>query len=355
MARRFGSRRRGFTLIELLVVIAIIGVLIALLLPAVQAAREAARRAQCLNNLKQIGLAIHNYESVNGSLPMGHLGKVRNCPFGDPCDSLNCFYGHTWISYILPFLEGGAQYNSVNFHLTYRYRAQITAYSNKVATLICPSDSPAETLPAGYVSTFQTSYAGVRGVTENFYYSWGSSASAPNADRCGAIDSEGLFGTNIAYRFAEVIDGLSATLMVGEVSRFKDEPSGSNFNFGNIGGAWVGPPWTGSPAWPGDIRISSGAFLVPRINAPPVKNGGPSCLVSTGPFYLPTLGNPPGWVTSAECLNLGQFGFRSLHPGGANFLFADGSVKFLKESINMSTYRALGTRALAEVISTDAY
>src|SRR5271170_6074353 len=113
-------RRRGFTLIELLVVIAIIAVLIALLLPAVQAAREAARRSQCVNNLKQIGLAIANYESSGGSYPMGTMGHSR------PFDGCVTYWGHTWIAYIMPYLEASNTFNTINFQLNYQYQAQFT-------------------------------------------------------------------------------------------------------------------------------------------------------------------------------------------------------------------------------------
>jgi len=343
--------RRGFTLIELLVVIAIIGVLIALLLPAVQAAREAARRAQCINNMKQLGLAIHNYESSQGSFPMGNMRGSREF------DNCATFWGHTWVSYILPYIEGGSQFNAVNYSRVYNSVSQFTAFRMKNATFLCPDDTKNTDLTqSGFIATFQTSYAAVRGLTENMYYSWGTGATAPNADRCGAIDSEGIFGANIAFKIADILDGTSGTMMVGEQSRFQEEPSGSTFNFGNVGGAFGGPDWvTGVQTWPGDIRVTSGAYLVPRLNALPVKNGGPACLTSTGPFAYPTLGNPPGWVNSPACLDLGQFGFRSKHPGGANFLFGDGSVKFIKQTVDKNTYRALGTRDKGEVVSGDSY
>jgi prepilin-type N-terminal cleavage/methylation domain-containing protein/prepilin-type processing-associated H-X9-DG protein len=348
---RHNAPRRGFTLIELLVVIAIIGVLIALLLPAVQQAREAARRIQCTNNLKQIGLAFANYESTQGSFPMGRLTRSRQ---RDNCTTV---FLHTWAAYVLPYMESTAQYNAVNFELVYNSIRQFTAFRMKVSSYMCPSDTPNTDLTGqGFIATWQSSYSGVMGLTEGVYYWWGSGPTAPNADRCGHIDSEGILGGNIAYRISDVTDGTSGTMLVGETSRFRDEPAGSPFNFVNAAGAFAGPNWvTGVRAWPGDIRVTSLAYLVPRLNAPPVRNGGPACLTSTGPFAFPTLGNPPGWVNSRACQELGQFGFRSNHPGGGNFLFADGSVRFLKDSINIQTYRALGTRNIGEVISSDSY
>jgi prepilin-type processing-associated H-X9-DG protein len=322
-------------------------VLIALLLPAVQAAREAARRAQCVNNLKQIGLACYNYESTQGVYPMGNLTRD---PVTDPT-CVGTYFGHTAMSYILPFMEGNAQYGAMNFSLAYNFLAQSTASSARVAAYLCPSDGTAtKTDPNVFVANSQTSYAPVRGIRENIRWTQ-SPANASN--RCGANDSEGLFGANISYRVADVIDGTSNTMMFGETSRFKEEESSSShFNFWNAAGAWAGPPWTGTPAWPGDVRITGGAFVVPRLNAPPVINGGPACQQNVAAPHSLNWNLPP---SNPPCLLLGQWGFRSRHPGGANFLFSDGSVKFLKDSTNITTVWALGSRAQGEVISADSY
>ena len=156
-------------------------------------------------------------------------------------------------------------------------------------------------------------------------------------------------------RMADVTDGTSNTFLFGETSRFKNEPQPSEFNFGNFTGAFGGPPWTAaSPQWTGDVRPTSGAFVVPKPNAPPDTTG---ALISAcfGPAVL-----PPDWLNQANppngpCYLLGQWGFRSNHPGGINFAMADGSVKFIKDTINPVVYRALGTRNLGEVISSDAF
>ncbi len=343
--------RRGFTLIELLVVIAIIAVLIALLLPAVQAAREAARRAQCTNNLKQMGLAIANYESTGGSLPMGMVKYSRSYD--------NCATSFRWTmqDYILAYLEQGNTYSSLNFNLTWQYGAQNTAFDTRIAAYICPSDSTFTEEPAGYVQYVQTSYAPVIGGTEILFYSWGTGATAHNADRCGAIDSEGVFGASVAYRIADIIDGTSNTLAMGETSRFaadNNATSANPFNFGNVMGAWYGPD---IPGWTNDVRVTGGAYTVPKINAKPNTTTAASAIKACGgPLAVPQYGNPVGWaLPNSGCQNLGQFGFRSNHPGGANFLFCDGSVKFLKESLNSQVFQALGSRALGEVISGDSY
>ena len=351
---------RGFTLIELLVVIAIIGVLIGLLLPAVQAAREAARRAQCANNLKQMGLALHNYESSANTFPIGYF----NLTLSNGCNpNANVTNGHTWESYLLPFMENGALFNAVNFSRTYNSRSQFTAWGMQSSSYICPSDTPAEVLdPTQFLKTTPTSYAASAGTTEVMIYAYDPPT---NADRCGSIDCNGAFGVTQVTRGADFVDGLSSTIFLGETSRFPNEPAGSPFNFGNIGGLWQGPPWSGSAAW-GDTRFMALAYPVPRINSPPAIGSAawatfsgtayPNCLLNTSPLAT----DQPSWALDrttgqVPCRDMGQMGFRSLHPGMANFLMGDGSMKSLRESVNLTTYQALGTRRGGEVISGDAY
>jgi prepilin-type N-terminal cleavage/methylation domain-containing protein/prepilin-type processing-associated H-X9-DG protein len=355
------TRARGFTLIELLVVIAIIAVLIALLLPAVQAVRESARRAQCTNNLKQTGLAIANYESTQGAYPMGAMHNTFYNPYppNKPCAT---YFGHTWADYILAYLEGSNQYNAFNFGRPYNSISNITALGIKVASYVCPSDQPAIMLGGDFIDPAQASYSAVRGLTNNALYTWDTM----NIDRCGAIDSEGVFNFNTSCRIASVIDGTSNTMFVGETSQFRNEPAGSNFYFNAIDNLWIGPPWTASTSfWLNDYRITGGAYTVPTLNAPPDTTGtlignlaaGSVGICMQNPFGTPqySAGNPLGWVTIPQCVNVGQFGFRSFHPGGGNFLFGDGSVRFLKNTINIQTYRALSTKDIGEVISSDSY
>jgi prepilin-type processing-associated H-X9-DG protein len=160
-----------------------------------------------------------------------------------------------------------------------------------------------------------------------------------------------MFGVDNSVLLQDVNDGFSNTMLFGETSQFKNEPPGSNFNFNNTAWYWVGPPWTGASYWRGDIRITGGAYQVPKLNAEADTNGSilSKCFFSSGVMF------PPDWIPVQACQKLGQWGFRSLHPGGANFAFADGSVKFIKNEISLNIYRALGTRSGGEILSADQY
>ena len=332
---------RGFTLIELLVVIAIVAVLIALLLPAVQAAREASRRVQCVNNLKQIGLAIANYESAIGSLPTGAINanQAERCT-GNRC--ANAF------EFIMPFLDLGAQYNSINFNFgpyVYNAAANATSMATKVNAYVCPSDFPNYPFPfdpSKYIGTAQTSYGMVLGNMEILLHVYQNPPTTMS--HCGRIAPDGPFGIEFTYRTVDITDGLSNTLFFGETSRFTNEPS----TFGTLPSflnTWV---MTGGLVMPDDLngtRPQGMAYTVPQINAPAQRYSVTNVLSYT---------TDSGWASSGS-LTYGQFGFRSMHPGGANFLAGDGSVRFLKQSINPDVYQALGTRAGGEVISGDSY
>jgi prepilin-type N-terminal cleavage/methylation domain-containing protein/prepilin-type processing-associated H-X9-DG protein len=352
MPRTRARRRRtaGFTLIELLVVIAIIAVLIALLLPAVQSARESARRAQCVNNLKQMGLGILNYEGAVGSLPTGSItvSTAEGC-VGYPANSryFNLF------EYIMPYVEQGAVYNGINFgyyNLGYNATVNTSILATVVKLYICPSDLPSFPLDvnAGYVPTPQTSYGLVAGVGEciGYYYQV-----PPARPYCEAIEPDGPFGINYTYRLQQISDGQSNTLLLGETSRFPGEPS----TFPNSVPRYGGEPsffntWTMTGmvhvGTLNDYRLLGFGYVVPRINAPAQQY--PFTTIITNTNYY-------NWYTDPRSRDYGQFGFRSMHPGGANFLFGDGSVKFLKSSTNAAVYRGLGTRAGNEILSADSY
>jgi len=324
-------------LIELLVVIAIIGVLIALLLPAVQAAREAARRAQCVNNLKQIGLGLHNYESSNTSFPIGVY------TWG-PDSAPGCVLprGHTLFTFILGHMEQGNIYNAINFNFAAGNTAGTpdqwgqlpglinnTALITKVNSYVCPSDSRQipYTLAQSNNAYSQSSYTGNAGTYDIFRWWFG----CPND-----IPPDGPFGKSISYKIADIVDGTSNTIFVGETSRFRNDAD-------QVFNEWDRGLWFGSSLCAGCSRLEGIALVVPKINAN---------VLSPEP-----LSNDPWvyWMTDPSHLQKGQWGFRSQHPGGANFLFGDGSVRFLKDTINPATYRGLGTRSGGEVLSADSY
>jgi prepilin-type N-terminal cleavage/methylation domain-containing protein/prepilin-type processing-associated H-X9-DG protein len=363
--------RSAFTLIELLVVIAIIAVLIALLLPAVQAAREAARRAQCTNNLKQIGLALHNYHSAGNTFPMGSsLNFTPSYGFGG------------WANWsvhalMLPYLEQTPLYNAANFNLDAGLddatsdAVNSTVYLTRVAGFLCPSD------PVAGVANIN-SYRGSIGTTVV--------QGVPSLQVSGLFSMSSLKnnygGANPTIGLHQCIDGASNTIAFGEAL---------------VGEAGRGNAWPGngisvnaksttnfSKDWDGqDVDQKPAASLAAALQQcndfwktkPPGSGWGSGMKERGGWFWAVggrtfTLFNtvlPPDisqypWnhcelSGCAGCVpNEAQFvNASSMHPGGATFLFADGSVKFLKSSINRPVYWALGTRAKREVISADAY
>ncbi|MBX6312236.1 MAG: DUF1559 domain-containing protein [Isosphaeraceae bacterium] len=308
--------RRGFTLIELLVVIAIIGVLIALLLPAVQAAREAARRAQCINNLKQIGIGLHNYHDVRGSLPGAYLVY--------PTTEFSA------LSMILPHLEQAPVYNSINFSLPYGDPTNSTALMTNLSGFLCPSDFR-NPMPA-------------RGAATNYMADMGSwivwqAATGPNA---GLPGPNGTFFGNSATRFADITDGLSNTGVFSE----RVLADGSNAIVSPIADVFFSPaaPTTLDDA----IRQCQAVDITNLSNQFPLFMGAP--WINGQHIFL--------HVTPPNTRSCGFFVYlravmppSSRHPGGVNLLLGDGSVRFIKDSINLATWRALGTIQGGEVIS----
>jgi prepilin-type N-terminal cleavage/methylation domain-containing protein len=270
------SRKRAFTLVELLVVIAIIGILIALLLPAVQAAREAARRSQCKNNLKQIGLGLHNMHDVYKRLP---AGWEADAPTGEP--------GWGWAAMLLPFVEQRTLYDQIDIRLPIADSTHDPIRQTPLAAYRCPSDTGGETFeltPLG-LTVAQSNYVGVFGTLEV--------EDSPS-------DGDGVFYHNSQTRFADMTDGLSNTLLVGE----RDSKLGGSVWLGVIGGA-------DDP--------------MPRV-------------VGVGD-------HPPNDPHH-------HFDdFSSLHPAGVHFVFGDGSVRMIANTIDLAVYQALCTRAGGEPAS----
>ncbi len=330
------SQRPGFTLIELLVVIAIIAVLIALLLPAVQSAREAARRAQCINNLKQIGLGMHNYESSNGSLPPGQ----KSCCWG------------TWLVFMMPHVEQQSLFNAWNFGgdlvylqmgsqydvpLRYNGAANTTVSATRVNAFMCPSDGNGTSLTGigqvtsqnyvvnfGNLVTAQPTSMDFGGVTYGF-------GGAPFTDM--SAPTPGMSGRGVVA-FSGITDGLSNTLLVSEL--VVGIGSGGQYNapFDLRGFSWWG----------------SGAcfttWIAPNSSQPDVTEDPSYCV-------YPHSSNPP---CTAPTSTLPRFnGARSRHSGGVNAAMADGSVRFVKNSVSLNVWRSLSTTRGGEIVSSDAY
>jgi len=259
-------------------------------------------------------------------------------------------------SMILPYMEQTNIYNAINFMVpswgvtnasngaSNPWAAwQATAFCQKTNVMLCPSDqwgtqdfrdiTRVLTNP-GTNAYSPTSYAAVAGTVECLWYGyWGTTT----MQFCEAIEPNGMFGKNYTYKISDNLDGTSNTLYVGETGRYVQEPS-SAFNFWNRGGYAYGDDI-------GGVRMQIIAYTVPQINARPT---------GVSPPYLSDPFNWWNYTLYPQSKNEGSFGFRSYHPGGANFLRGDGTVVFVKQSINLQTYQALGTRANGELIPGDA-
>jgi prepilin-type N-terminal cleavage/methylation domain-containing protein/prepilin-type processing-associated H-X9-DG protein len=368
--------RSGFTLIELLVVIAIIAVLIALLLPAVQAAREAARRAQCVNNLKQIGIAMHNYHTAVGTFPLG--GTRAPLTYG------GTNYSSTWGTWsaqalMLGYLEQMPMYNAANFSWSVLGSAPYTGFFINstvqlaiVNAFICPSDGLSPAKPSG-------SYIMFSGETNNYFASLGTTTAYPGPfPATGTVpDTTGLFTQGgRSYGIQNITDGSSNTIAFGESLvgdnsieqvKFRDGPVVTTQSATGKGGiADVSANFAGTIA---DLQACAVAFAQQTTARPGNANlKGSRWGNDQGGYSLFNTVIPPnstqysfawcrmgGGSNSSNASDGTYQGSSSNHPGGCNFLFSDGSVHFLKSSISINTYWALGTKANGEVISSDSY
>jgi prepilin-type N-terminal cleavage/methylation domain-containing protein/prepilin-type processing-associated H-X9-DG protein len=360
---KHGGRPAGFTLIELLVVIAIISVLIALLLPAVQAAREAARRIRCTNNLKQLGLALHNYASANNCLPPA--GQSSNYSTTPPQNQY-VDGAYSALPRILASLEGGNTYNALNFSLDYNDSsgANFTAASQVISVFLCPSSARSGDLRDavatdpdasayekssgsgyGYTDYGATCYTDIdpQGRTGQL----GSTTITPHRNKNARAD--GLLKQGMT-RLNECTDGLSNTIAVAEDTG-RDEHYVSQYAEDYYGGPGTAPTrivpgfaaGAGRRFWRwAEPHSSLGVSGEPNNKYRPMHEAAP---FQTAPGTLQTAGNKAG-------NNQALFSF---HPGGVNVLFGDGTVRFLKESVNVVTLRGLVTLKGGEVISADQY
>jgi prepilin-type N-terminal cleavage/methylation domain-containing protein/prepilin-type processing-associated H-X9-DG protein len=326
-------RRPGFTMIELVVVVAIIAVLLALILPAVQSSREAARRTQCVNNLLQIGIAIENYEATNNVLPPGVIDtkgpvveKVASYQFG-------------WISRILPYFEQKNVYNHLDFRSGVYMPANLTARSVAMNVLLCPSDSR-RSYGRNNFQNFGT--GGASASIPGFIDAASTAYAACHNDVEAPIDvgNTGVFFLNRHIRLDDIEDGLAHTIFVGEKRTVGDElgwASGTRATLRN-----TGTPINQTFLDPSDL--SSFQEELAQLERP----AGP---VDAKPD--PTPDQPPPAPASREPVAVGGFG--SHHPGGSNFLFGDGSVHYLRTNINERIYRLLGGRADGNPIGDDQF
>ena len=351
------QRRGGFTLIELLVVIAIIAVLISLLLPAVQSAREAARRVQCVNNLKQLGLAIHNYLDQNSVIPPATFVRDAIPNYGYP-------YDFSVFQRILPGLEQGGLYNAINFSLTSWNGENATVFSTSLSVLICPSDGtppvPISTANADgnyfpginsnpYYQMPHSDYQGIAGPVLYWYLALG--ADNRTVDPVVAQKQKTMLGLIYplsSVTLAAITDGTSNTLLFSETAPSK----------GVSGSDTSGAAKTDFTAWwmagdPYDVQGATTWPPNPKYQVLGVGFGAPAVIASR-------------------------------HPGGVNCAFADGSVRFIKDTIDcwqidalgnspsvtfdpsdtyptivtgqkIGVWQALATRARGEIISSDSY
>ncbi|WP_437206853.1 DUF1559 family PulG-like putative transporter [Planctomicrobium sp. SH664] len=287
---------RAFTLIELLVVIAIIAVLIALLLPAVQQAREAARRSACKNNMKQLGLAFHNYHDAYGQFPPGWIGRRTNYDPGSPnwCTGNSNKHQAPWTVLILPYLEQTGVYNNFDLDLPFSADGNETPMPNAAAQVpmpiyLCPSD-------VSILVPVHLSYIGVMG---------GGEPDCSNGSGLRVFSRAGVLYANSSIKFRDLNDGSSNVYIVGESAYFPDAMSIPNRG------------WASSPKMTASALPLVNAVALDQINI--------------------NLGVPTPATYNSR-------GFSSHHTGGCHMLYCDGSVRFMSQNIDLATYQNLANR-----------
>ena len=304
---RQGSDRHGFTLIELLVVIAIIAILIGLLLPAVQKVREAAARTQCVNNMKQVGLALHNYHDASQKFPPGYASAFD-------ATGNDTGPGWGWAAHALPQMEQDNLFRLIDLKQPVEAAANAQARVVTVKSFLCPSDTPPQ----------QAFPVGPRSASGQLASTTCTVAPANYVGNFGVgepgVDGDGVFYRNSTVRIGDITDGTSTTLMAGERSFLHAESTWA--------GAVTGSNQTATPGSPLPMQTENASNFV---------------LAHTGETY-------DGPASPREINH-----YTARHTGGGNFVFADGHVAYLSRSTTYATYKALSTRSKGESISTGDY
>ena len=289
---RIEPARRGFTLIELLVVIAIIAILIALLLPAVQQAREAARRTQCRNNLKQIGLALHNYHDTHRVLPPGGVSSGNNL---------------SWHVMILPMLDQGPLYNTVDFETNGYANFDYVLGNKRVTAFLCPSTSQEKASNnSDFFTTHYYGNMGPKGTNTTTGAAYTCTSSTTSTDECisgtpmGGFSTHGPLGRNSSTNFRDFSDGTSNTFAVGEISLLRTTGNSTAQHYRQ---------WHRGVDWANATGVKN---VLHRINEVTYNTGD----------------------------NFNDVSFGSSHEGGAHFLMGDGAVRFFSENVNVDVYKA---------------
>jgi len=336
--------RRGFTLIELLVVIAIIGLLVALLLPAVQQTREAARRLQCKNNLKQMGIALHNHHAVYTRLPPG--GHDDTAPVGTGGTG----WGSSWMVFILPYIDQGPLYDGLVFNGQSGWGTSADTNAAAADGVIispyrCPSSPLDEFCSSGYRDhrLMAPTYCGVSGSVNGLipgytHTDWGVGPGSRGCCSGGIAASNGALFVGGFVRFRDFSDGTSHTALVGEVSDWLTDQSGTRRDWRSSQPHGFMMGWHGHRPPAGGETSDFRTFNLATLRYPINQKAG--------------WANPPGDCGgTGVCDNTStNIPFNSAHPGGAHFLLGDGSVRFLSEDIDLALLARICTRNDGQVV-----
>jgi len=334
MRLRSFSKVRGFTLIELLVVIAIIAILIALLLPAVQQAREAARRTQCKNNLKQLGLALHNYHDTFNTFPPAHTRTQSAVPANGTLTGWRGFSAHAML---LPYIEQNNLYTSIDFNTYFDAPQNTIARRTIIAAYLCPSDTP---FP-GSANRGNNSYPGCMGPSLGQY-----------VNPIGIRD--GVFSFDVTVRMRDLLDGTSNTIAFGE--HLMGDNNNTSYRPGDV---VRGITWTGtSLTKPTQAELDVYGTACQAGTANHHSHGGREWAIGMPAQTLFNTMVPPNWKfpTCQPCAGCGwmdsqgAFPARSRHVGGVQITLADGSSRFVSENVDLATWQNLGSTRGGEVI-----